>query len=333
MSLKQEEIASVIAPHTTSESLVRQRSFYLARYANYINADSIEDLVKDPETAIAFCKDNTTNPGTMRTRILHFTQLARILDAPSKETFNEAGRSLIKAVSEHRENNRQTSVNAERYKPMDEIRAKLREQLTRNLKVLSAARNTRNKIDALRELQQTIILGMYVFIPPKRDDLAEIKLYRLKKEIGTDYTENQCYVPRSTGRVEIILNQYKTARTYGQHRFTVDDDQLNTAIIRFVNGLSEVIEDVPKQLFYWHLTYGSIAPASARAIGNQIHKWAMRAIGTPMTINDFRHVYEGWLQNTEEYKQMTYIQKKQEHLKMLHSLNEGVRYNKPKPTA
>ena len=67
-------------------------------------------------------------------------------------------------------------------------------------------------------IQQHLILKLYTVIPPLRNDYAMIKVYHSKEVSG----ENYINIKNS----QIILNDYKTSKTYGEKKIDIPQNIL-----------------------------------------------------------------------------------------------------------
>jgi hypothetical protein len=52
-----------------------------------------------------------------------------------------------------------------------------------------------------------------------------------------------------------------------------------------------------------------------------------RVFGKPLTINDYRHIFEIAIQKDPNYKDMTIAEKEKLHESLLHNHNTALRYN------
>tara|TARA_B100001123_G_C15248959_1_gene1002065 strand:- start:18 stop:920 length:903 start_codon:yes stop_codon:yes gene_type:complete len=65
-------------------------------------------------------------------------------------------------------------------------------------------------------IQQHLILLLYTKIPPMRNDYAQMKVYRDKEVKGENYIHLKKKI--------IILNKYKTSKTYGEKQIEIPND-------------------------------------------------------------------------------------------------------------
>ena len=75
-------------------------------------------------------------------------------------------------------------------------------------------------------IQQHLILSLYTEIPPIRNDYAQMKVYYEKEEKGQNYINLKNKV--------IVLNKYKTAKTYGEKKIDIPD-KIIKIIERWIN--------------------------------------------------------------------------------------------------
>lgn len=65
---------------------------------------------------------------------------------------------------------------------------------------------------SLKASQELVILAIYAFLPPKRADFGKVRIVASSGKIADD--ENGLVLP-SKGECTLVLNDYKTAKTYG----------------------------------------------------------------------------------------------------------------------
>lgn len=75
-------------------------------------------------------------------------------------------------------------------------------------------------------IQQHLILCLYTEIPPIRNDYAQMKVYYEKEEKGQNYINLKNKV--------IVLNKYKTAKTYGEKKIDIPN-KIIKIIERWIN--------------------------------------------------------------------------------------------------
>lgn len=322
MDAKQIEL--VLKPHTVSKALLYTRTRFIAKLLADNKATDLSILAK-PRPIIDYINSSGTD-GTRRNKFLHVVAFLRAIDQANRaEPFQREADALKAVVNEQALNNRMTEKDHAKYKPLPEIQAKVRELLHR----LSEPLNTAEKKDSLarmKELQKAIIIAMYTLMPPLRDDLNELLFTR--RVIGLKKTQN--YLVSTSKSMYIVLNEYKTAKKFGKMKLPIEDPDLRSAIDLFMKRVAE-LGAKPTQLFFWDFSNINDVPKlsnSNRAISNQLHSWSAKMIGAPLTINDYRHIYEMHLQRSPEYQRMTQKEKNELHMRMLHSASIAQVYNK-----
>jgi hypothetical protein len=102
---------------------------------------------------------------------------------------------------------------------------------------------TINKYDDLYKYMKVIAGGFHLEYP-LRNELSDAKIYTkadYDKLSKTDPDVNYIIINPKNSTCDIILNKYKTSKTYKTIEFEVDDKDLCALFIKYYNGLKKVL--------------------------------------------------------------------------------------------
>jgi hypothetical protein len=129
-----------------------------------------------------------------------------------------------------------------------------------------------------RMSQDIVLLAVYAHLPPKRADLGKVRIVQRQEDIASD--ENGVVIPEQGDKGMLILNEYKTAKTYG----------------RFEEVLSEELTLIIKASLAAHprsfLFVGPRdKPLSDSNYSTRVGNVMDRHMDKRLTVNDLRHMY------------------------------------------
>lgn len=172
--------------------------------------------------------------------------------------------------------------------------------------------------------QKLLSLAMYILQPAIRNDYNDINIISAKNQATND--KNYIHI-RPTKSV-LILNNYKTANAYGKQEIEIQSDKLIKLINHWVQLLTFLLKQKPTKLFYYKITKTNIQSENGLdAIRKALGRNSELYLGQKLTINDFRHLWEIDIQTNPKYSKYTVEQKKQIHMRLLHSMDIAQKYN------
>lgn len=282
------------------------------------------DTLKDPAEFMKSHVFNSNVPTTRATRMWHvITFLDAIGQRELAATYHNLKNPIMMASRAMQEDTT-TSVRADRYEvPLSQLRKILLENRPPKL-VRSTDYN--QTLDRIRALQSYIILALYVLEPPPRNDIWNLRLVDAKGK-ASDKTSNYAIVPRSGG-VTLVFQDYKNSRLLGRIERKLKDESTIGAIRDLVKLYGDVLGHKPEFLLNMITRDDEIKPDNSDAMSKRIALLSKRMFGKPLSINDYRHLYEINLQGGDEYKGMSYTDKKAAHGELMHGVDTALKYNR-----
>lgn len=126
--------------------------------------------------------------------------------------------------------------------------------------------------------QDIVMMAMYAFLAPKRRDLGKIHIVQKEDEIPKD--ENGIVIPKVGAKGKLILNEYKTANTYGHFEEALPNEL--TLIIK------ASLAAYPRPFLFC----GPLCKhLSDRAYGTRVSDVMDRHMDKKLTANDLRHLF------------------------------------------
>lgn len=145
-----------------------------------------------------------------------------------------------------------------------------------------------------------LLVSLYVDNVPMRNNYHSINV--VSKESDIDPMRNNL-VFNKRGAM-LITDNYKTFKVYGRLKLKLSPE--TTRLIRLLN-------------------FPSLSEESFKA---RLRRASVKIFGKPLTINDYRHIYEIDLQHSPKYKDMTIAERRIAHEELKHSGNIAQRYNR-----
>lgn len=152
---------------------------------------------------------------------------------------------------------------------------------------------------------ERLLLAMYGLIPPLRNDFNDVRIFWERVPPIYKNKENYIVITKGDKPAYLVLNNYKTSKTFGQYN-EILPDELESEII------DSMIERPRMYLFE-----DSGKPYNDK----KFSQWAIRVFkkifNKPLTISLIRHAYI----NSLDFNKLTIADKDKIAKKMLHSLN------------
>lgn len=301
-----------VAPTTRSARLR-----FLAK-AGVVWPDNYESL-RDVSSTMKNMVLSSQNPNTQATRIFHIIEFIKeVGDQPLLAEYTKLMDSIKKA-SIRKQNDTSTTDRAERYQiPLKDLQVMLV-----NKHPVPKFVERDSSISMIKAYQDYLLMAMYVLNPALRNDLHSLIIVHKAADVSTE--GNYLVVaPRS---IYLVLNEYKNSRAMGQVRIDLID--YVKTLIRNLFRLYKHLKLTPRSLFN-HVSKAKVEPMSEDATKTRIKTVSKQYFGIPLSINDYRHLWEQSIQNSDEYKNMDLNDREAMHKKLLHSLNTALRYNRVK---
>ena len=284
------------------------------------NLDNVDKILLDHI-------NTSNNIGTKYNRIKHIFKYIEESN-PSNPLYNkykQMGDELSNQIHIKRDtNNLENDQKSERYIELSDLKIKLLSLYPKfSLKELKKNNNMNEFIHTINKLQDYLLISLYVNNAPLRNDYADINIVSSKKA-ATDTKKN--YMILNNRSVYIKLNVYKNSERINK-QYTIEISKYNIRLIRLLKALYKYI-DYPFEFLFNHISRNKIEKSTNTSLVKRIPILSVSYFGKPLSINDYRHIYEMELQHSERYKNMNIIEREQEHQLLLHSTSEAMRYNR-----
>jgi hypothetical protein len=176
-----------------------------------------------------------------------------------------------------------------------------------------------------RDLQQLVIFACYVWQPSLRNDYGTMEI--TKKAIGLSNSQNWIQFKKQ-GSVFIHMNVFKNKKSFGKQMIEVKNDKLKWILRYWVDLLGRLV-DKPKRFVYYSINANHTIKLNddPRTLGRQIPRISEKVCGKPLSVNDFRHIWEMDMQSSEEYKRATQAKREEMHKQLLHGYAMAHQYN------
>jgi hypothetical protein len=164
------------------------------------------------------------NPATRKNIMTSLMVLLKAFDV-NKRTLNKYQKYFEVLVSDY-ENNYDNQIKSEKenknWITWIQLNKKIKD-LDNQISEFDMSVLTKNQRDSI---QQHLVLVLYTEIPPMRNDYALMKVYHNKEVKGENYIH--------LAKKLIILNKYKTSKTYGEKKIDIPNNVIKI-ISRWIN--------------------------------------------------------------------------------------------------
>ena len=168
------------------------------------------------------------------------------------------------------------------------------------------------------QIQEKLIISLYVLMPPLRNDYAKIKVFNRGIR---NYEGN--YLLNLKNKIEFVLQEYKTADKYGTIKY-VYDNKNNPELFRL---FKKHFED--NQTNYLLIKYNDTRRAlNEKELSALIPTIFKKYLNKHITIQLLRLIYETELQTDDKYKNLSNNQREVLHKELLHSSGVALQYRK-----
>lgn len=171
------------------------------------------------------------------------------------------------------------------------------------------ARALSKRILSLKDSMEHVLLTMMVEMPPKRSDFGELQV---KATESSSHSGNYVVVPAKVAGVVLVLNEYKTAKAYGELR-----EELPSTVAA---ALRKSLADYPREYVFVGRKGKKL---TAAAYGEFVKRTFLKHTGKPAGVSALRHAYISQVCNPGK---LTQTELKRVAASMGHSVNEQGRY-------
>lgn len=259
---------------------------------------------------------DSANVNTQATRIFHIIEFLKAVDnKPVLAAYNNIMKQ-IKEDSIKKQNDTSTTDRSDRYMPLDELQVKLvNKNPYPNFSVANASRNM------IKAYQDYLLMCLYVLNPALRNDFHNLEI--ITKAAKLEDKGNFLVV--NARALYIYLNEYKNSRSMGSVRINLTD--YTVSVIRNLFKIYKALKITPTTLFN-HVSEKKIEPMTEDAMKKRVKTVSEQYFMKPLSINDYRHIWEIAIQNNDNYNKLNLNDREALHQQLLHSMNTALKYNR-----
>lgn len=207
---------------------------------------------------------------------------------------------------------------SETYIPLDELQKKLAKHRPTLLNISKFGDLTQsNKIFYLNQLQDYILMLLYIENPPIRNDYAGIKVSNIRQDNCNDN-----YLLMNTKGIKFFLNKFKNASVMGPQIISYTPNT-NKYIKSFLTLLKSVY---PTDNFICIINKQSCRPITKNELSHKIKSISYSMFGHPYNINSYRHMWETAIQSDPKYMNLPIKEREAIHKQLLHSMTTALNY-------
>lgn len=319
-----------------SVSTINARVRYLNNLARSTKNSKDISFLNDTK-AIMDIIQGSSNINSQWTGLMHIN--AAIKADPSKiskeaaKFYSDYISSIRTERNQQNANNARTEKQKDRYIPLPELQETIHEAfnalliqhnmgLSIDIRKIRVAAQDRDFVKAYHQL---LTVAVYALQPPLRSDWFALKIVKRLGDIK-DSDSNFIYI-KNQSRMKLILNEYKTAYLTGTRSIEIEDPDLRRYIYGWYKILTVLVEEPAYLLGYTITKTAIVYNENTETTRRTIPIISQKVFGKPLTINDFRHIYEINLQTDPRYAKMTQAERNTEHAKLLHSTPTAQLYN------
>jgi hypothetical protein len=311
-----ETLFNNIANSTKKERLRFLSKIGIISPTSYESLYNVNDIIKNDIKA-------TENISTQKTKVFHIIEFLKAID--NKELLEEyikKTKDIIQSAFEKAKSNK--TDKDDRYVNLKDLQEKFISLEPEKLSTTAFLKLSDNaKVSYINKLQSHTLLSLYIINPPLRNNFYNLKIVYKKSDAKEDGSTN--YLIITTRVVYIFLQSFKNVKSIGST--SVELNNYCTNFIRLnVKLLQYMFNKKPETLFY-HISRKKIEPLGESAVKNKIISTSETYFNIPLSINDYRHIWEIDIQNNSKYKNLTFLEKEKLHNKLLHSVSTGMQYN------
>ena len=283
------------------------------------------NFLKDYDLVSEFLLNKYTNPSTRKNRVLDIRAVLNLIkDDKTIKKYDLLNQTLINDDEEYRGNN--VVKDKSRFIPYEELLI-LPKKIEDNIKfVYGKLFLSHSEIDNLKSKQakykymkvliEYIVSILYIKEPPVRSDWATVLL---------DHPfDNQNWFDSKKGI--IYWNQFKNVKGFGKKEFKLSNITISN-LKHYIEVLKYIIDPNPGYLIY-QIKSSSYQQFTREKFSSYFKTINEKYLHKPLTINDYRHIYESHIINDPNYNKLTINEKRAIHEKLLHSVSTATEYVK-----
>ncbi len=281
-------------------------------------------FLSDFQTVSTYLLKKYDNPSTRKNKILDIRAVLNLArDEQAIAKYDVLNSTLIKNNESYRDHN--VVTDKDRFIPYDElleVPQKVSDvivhaygKLFLSNEEIDALKTDQAKFKYLKALTDYITFCLYIKEAPVRADWGITFL--------NDESENNNWYD-SVSNV-INWNDFKNVKGFGKQHWKLNNATINN-LDKYISILKHII-DKPDHLLY-QIKTTTYSPFTREKFSTYFKSINKKYLRKPMTINDYRHIYETHIINSPHYNELTTEDKQKIHDRLLHSAATAQSYMK-----
>lgn len=345
-------VKSILEPKTASVAMLKNRSQYITHLHGLMDIKEISLAFLTQKLIVMRHVRNSTNLGTQRTRLMH---IIKTIDADPTKTVPKAvkdyyGRLAAKLkdpVKKIENTNIMNETQKERFLSLSGLKSRLESKIyalfndyelpvAQNISDMTidkfsiANNRDKNIYTFAKRLQEICFVGCYILQPALRNNYVGLTLTR--RAIGLKKDQNYMIVnvnpkDRSMFKIRLVLNHFKNVKHMGQQTIHLDPN-LSTLLSIWINLLEKLYPEKVSSPFLWSINAKGkmVLSDSEASAARQLPRIGEKLFGKPLSVNDYRHIHEIYIQNADGYNRMSVQEQTDLHAQLLHSHGTAKKY-------
>ncbi len=266
----------------------------------------------------------SNSKGTQKTRIFHIIEFLKLTSNNDLlELYKEKAQPIIKQAIDKEKSN--ITNKEHKYIKLEELQNKLLSSKPDIITIKQFEKLKYNEqIQFANKLQDYILLSLYVFTPAIRNNYWTLNIIK-KQSDYKDKNDNLNYMIINNVTVYLYLQSYKNYNSLGAMKIEIHKS--TQKLIRLFYKIMNILLQSEPNNFLYHISLNKIEPLKENATKSKIIELSNKYFNSPLSINDYRHIWEIQIQTSDEYKNMSYKEKEKIHNKLLHSIDTALKYN------
>ena len=320
------DIKKIIDSSTWAERTKKARTNFITKLKDQLDPSSKGlNFLKDYDLVSEFLLNKYSNPSTRKNRVLDIRAILNLIkDDKTIKKYDLLNSTLINDDEEYRGNN--IVKDKSRFIPYEELSI-LPKKIEDNIKyVYGKLFLSHSEIDNLKSKQakykymklliEYIVSILYLKEAPVRSDWCTVLL---------DHPfENQNWLDSKQGIIH--WNIFKNVKGFGKKEFKLNINTMSN-LKHYIEVLKYIIDPNPGYLIY-QMKSSSYQPFTREKFSSYFKTINEKYLHKPLTINDYRHIYESNIINNANYNKLTINEKRAIHDKLLHSVATAQEYVK-----
>lgn len=334
------EFTDAFKDSTLRESTLRPRISYLNKLTTDLDSKSPAIFISQPNKVIEFINKSSNAKSTLATRFFHVLEYVKAINAPQNiiDKYDKAAK-IAKGAQVAQVMNQEQEIDPNDHLKLEDLQQKVvevfntfKQNIGSKPKFLKALKSDFKKAyKQLKQLQSIVLVGVYTLMPPLRNNWRSI--YIVSSMRGTLANKDRNYLIVSTkinGRYKLVLNTYKNSKSGGQVILDIQNKDLIEILNWWLSALKSLMGSVSTPvLMYDIFDYGMDLVGTENAIVKQLIRVSERYFGVPLSINNYRHIHEQYIQTLPGYNKMTPAERQTLHARLLHREETARNYYAP----